>query len=42
MPRRILLINDVLFRQSLHFHLEQAGYEAETVTSAEDGLNFAS
>ena len=41
MPRRILLIDDdALFRRSLRFHLEQAGYQVETVASAEDGLNF--
>jgi DNA-binding response OmpR family regulator len=43
MPRKILLIDDdALFRRSLSFHLEQAGYQVETAGSAEDGLRFTS
>jgi DNA-binding response OmpR family regulator len=39
--RKFLLIDDdALFRRSLSFHLEQAGYQVETAGSAEDGLKF--
>lgn len=41
MSRNILLIDDdALFRRSLSFHLEQAGYQVHTAASAEDGLKF--
>ena len=41
MVRKILLIDDdALFRRSLSFHLQQAGYQVQTVASAEDGLKF--
>lgn len=39
MPRKILLIDDdALFRRSLRFHLQQAGYQVQTAARAEDGL----
>ncbi len=39
MPKKILLIDDdILFRRSLSFHLQQAGYQVFTAASAEDGL----
>ncbi len=39
MPRKILLVDDdALFRRSLSFHLEQAGYQVQTTANAEDGL----
>jgi len=41
MPRKILLIDDdALFRRSLSFHLQQAGYQVQTVASAEGGLKI--
>lgn len=41
MPRKILLIDDdALFRRSLSFHLQQAGYQVLTAASAEDGLKL--
>jgi len=41
MARAILLIDDdALFRLSLSFHLQQAGYQVRTAVSAEDGLRF--
>jgi len=39
MARKILLIDDdALFRSSLSFHLQQAGYQVQAAASAEDGL----
>lgn len=41
MAKRILLVDDDdLLRRSLAFHLEQAGYQVHTASSAEDGLAF--
>jgi DNA-binding response OmpR family regulator len=41
MARKILLIDDdALFRRSLSFHLQQAGYQVQTAASAEDGLKI--
>ncbi len=43
MPRKILLIDDdALFRHSLSFHLQQAGYQVQTAASAEEGLRMVS
>lgn len=39
MPHTILLVDDdALMRRSLAFHLEQAGYHADTAANAEDAL----
>jgi len=41
MVRKILLIDDdALFRHSLNFHLQQAGYQVQTAASAEEGLEL--
>lgn len=41
MAGKILLIDDdALFRHSLNFHLQQAGYQVQTAASAEEGLNL--
>jgi len=41
MAHKILLIDDdALFRRSLSFHLQQAGYQVHTAASAEDGLKI--
>jgi DNA-binding response OmpR family regulator len=41
MAKKILLIDDdALLRRSLSFHLQQAGYQVQTVASAEEGLSL--
>lgn len=43
MARRILIIDDdALFRRSLSFHLQQAGYQVLSAANAEDGLSLLS
>ncbi len=43
MSRRILIIDDdALFRRSLSFHLQQAGYQVLSAANAEDGLSLLS
>jgi DNA-binding response OmpR family regulator len=41
MPKKILLIDDdALLQRSLSFHLQQAGYQVQTASSAEEGLSL--